>query len=69
MKTQVVIVGGGPSGTGLAISLKKQGIKSIIVEKEGFPRLHVGESVGSLLHDNHIQHQRLTTNVQPLLLF
>lgn len=45
MKTQVVIVGGGPSGTGLAISLKKKGIKSIIVEKEGFPRLHVGESM------------------------
>lgn len=45
MKTQVVIVGGGPSGTGLAISLKKQNIKSIIVEKEDFPRLHVGESM------------------------
>ena len=45
MKTQVVIVGGGPSGTGLAISLKKLGIKSVIVEKEGFPRLHVGESM------------------------
>jgi flavin-dependent dehydrogenase len=45
MKTQVVIVGGGPSGTGLAISLKKLGIKSVIVEKDGFPRLHVGESM------------------------
>ena len=45
MKTQVVIVGGGPAGTGLAISLKKHGIKSIILEKEGFPRLHVGESM------------------------
>ena len=45
MQTQVVIVGGGPAGTGLAISLKKLGIKSIIVEKAGFPRLHVGESM------------------------
>lgn len=45
MKTQVVIVGGGPAGTGLAISLYKQGIESIILEKENFPRLHVGESM------------------------
>lgn len=45
MKTQVVIVGGGPAGTGLAISLKKHGIKSVVVEKEGFPRMHVGESM------------------------
>lgn len=45
MKTQVVIVGAGPAGTGLAISLHKQGIESIILEKETFPRLHVGESM------------------------
>jgi len=45
MKTQVVIVGGGPAGTGLAISLRKHGIESIILEKESFPRLHVGESM------------------------
>lgn len=45
MQTQVVIVGGGPAGTGLAISLKKLGIKCIIVEKAEFPRLHVGESL------------------------
>lgn len=45
MKTQVVIVGGGPAGTGLAISLLKHGIESVILEKETFPRLHVGESM------------------------
>jgi flavin-dependent dehydrogenase len=45
MKTQVVIVGGGPGGTGLAISLLKHGIESVILEKETFPRLHVGESM------------------------
>lgn len=45
MKTQVVIVGGGPAGTGLAISLQRHGIESIILEKESFPRLHVGESM------------------------
>lgn len=45
MKTQVVIIGGGPAGTGLAIALHKQGIESIVLEKETFPRLHVGESM------------------------
>jgi flavin-dependent dehydrogenase len=45
MKTQVVIVGAGPAGTGLAISLRKHGIESIVIEKETFPRLHVGESM------------------------
>jgi flavin-dependent dehydrogenase len=45
MKTQVVIVGSGPAGTGLAISLQKQGIECILLEKESFPRLHVGESM------------------------
>ena len=45
MKTQVAIIGGGPGGNTLAIELKKFGIESVILEKEQFPRFHIGESM------------------------
>ncbi|HEY7097393.1 MAG TPA: NAD(P)/FAD-dependent oxidoreductase [Terriglobales bacterium] len=41
----VLIIGGGPAGTCTAMFLKKfYGIQSLIVEKERFPRYHIGES-------------------------
>lgn len=43
-KHQVLIIGGGPAGTCTALFLHKLGISSIIVEKEKFPRYHIGES-------------------------
>jgi 1H-pyrrole-2-carbonyl-[peptidyl-carrier protein] brominase len=45
MNKNVVIVGGGPGGAACAIELKKSGISPIIVEKEKFPRFHIGESM------------------------
>jgi flavin-dependent dehydrogenase len=45
MKTDVVIVGGGPGGAAAAMFLARQGLSSIIVEKEPFPRYHIGESM------------------------
>lgn len=45
MKTDVVIVGGGPGGAVAAMCLKQEGIDAIIVEKEQFPRYHIGESM------------------------
>jgi len=45
MKTDVLIVGGGPGGTAAAMFLIKEGIKPIIVEQEEFPRFHIGESM------------------------
>lgn len=45
MKTQVAIVGGGPAGTASAIFLADAGIESLIIEKEPFPRFHIGESM------------------------
>lgn len=45
MKTDVVIVGGGPAGTATALFLEQHGIQSTIVEKEHFPRFHIGESL------------------------
>ena len=45
MKTDVVIVGGGPAGSASAMFLAREGIKSVIVEAEKFPRYHIGESL------------------------
>lgn len=45
MKTDVVIVGGGPGGSAAAMFLLKAGVKPIIVEQEEFPRFHIGESM------------------------
>ncbi len=45
MKTQVAIVGGGPGGVASAISLANKGIQSVIIEKDQFPRFHIGESM------------------------
>jgi 1H-pyrrole-2-carbonyl-[peptidyl-carrier protein] brominase len=43
-KHRVVIIGGGPAGSCTAMFLKKADIPSIIIEKETFPRYHIGES-------------------------
>lgn len=40
----VVIVGAGPAAACTAMFLKQRGIQSILVEKEQFPRYHIGES-------------------------
>ncbi|MGH2359416.1 MAG: NAD(P)/FAD-dependent oxidoreductase [bacterium] len=45
MKTDVVIIGGGPGGAAAAMFLVKEGIKPLIVEMETFPRFHIGESL------------------------
>jgi flavin-dependent dehydrogenase len=45
MKTDVLIIGGGPAGASAAIFLLEQGVKPVIVEAEEFPRYHIGESM------------------------
>ncbi|MDQ3198464.1 MAG: tryptophan 7-halogenase [Verrucomicrobiota bacterium] len=45
MKTDVLIIGGGPGGSAAAMFLLKEGIKPIILEQEKFPRFHIGESM------------------------
>lgn len=55
MRTEVAIVGGGPGGAAAAVYLGRAGISSVIVEKQSFPRFHIGESLtgecGNLLRD------------------
>jgi 1H-pyrrole-2-carbonyl-[peptidyl-carrier protein] brominase len=45
VKTEVLIVGGGPGGAVSAMFLLRKGIKPIILEREEFPRFHIGESM------------------------
>jgi 1H-pyrrole-2-carbonyl-[peptidyl-carrier protein] brominase len=45
MKAPVVIIGGGPSGAASAMFLARLGVETLIVEKERFPRYHIGESM------------------------
>ncbi len=45
LKTQVAIIGGGPGGAASAMFLARGGIQSVIIEKEPFPRYHIGESM------------------------
>lgn len=63
MRTQVAIVGGGPGGSATAIQLAKHGITSTIIEKETFPRFHIGESLteqsGSCLRDLGFDEEQL----------
>lgn len=44
MKTSVAIIGGGPAGSASAMFLRSHGIDCVIVEKDEFPRFHIGES-------------------------
>ena len=45
LTTDVAIIGGGPGGCTAAIFLAQRGIRSIIIEKDEFPRYHIGESM------------------------
>src|SRR5712691_10203620 len=45
MKTQVAIVRGAPAGSASAMFLAREGISSVIIEQETFPRYHIGESM------------------------
>ena len=41
----VVVIGGGPGGSTAATMLSRQGFRVLLLERESFPREHVGESL------------------------
>src|SRR5947199_6134792 len=45
IKTDVLIIGGGPAGTAAAMFLLREGIKPFVLEQEMFRRFHIGESM------------------------
>jgi flavin-dependent dehydrogenase len=55
VSTDVLIIGAGPAGSTAALRLAQRGIDSVIVEREQFPRYHIGESMtgecGALVRD------------------
>jgi flavin-dependent dehydrogenase len=40
-----IVIGGGPSGSSYAITLARRGHSVLLLEKERFPRFHIGESL------------------------
>lgn len=45
IKQDVLVVGGGPAGATTAIRLLERGITPLILEREEFPRYHIGEAM------------------------
>src|SRR4051812_28866300 len=41
----IIVIGGGPGGSSASTYLAKAGRKVLVLEKEVFPRFHIGESL------------------------
>jgi geranylgeranyl reductase family protein len=52
----VIVMGGGPAGSSVASLLAREGRKVVLIEKEEFPRHHIGES---LMTDTYWTFQRM----------
>jgi flavin-dependent dehydrogenase len=44
-KCTVLVVGGGPAGSYAASALAREGVSTVLLEADIFPRYHIGESM------------------------
>jgi flavin-dependent dehydrogenase len=44
-KTTVLVIGGGPGGAYTAAALAREGVDTVLLEADTFPRYHIGESM------------------------
>ena len=44
-KRPAIIIGGGPAGSATALYLLQSGVQPLIIERDSFPRFHIGESL------------------------
>jgi 2-polyprenyl-6-methoxyphenol hydroxylase-like FAD-dependent oxidoreductase len=70
MKAEVAIAGGGPAGAANAMFLLREGIKPLIIERETFPRYHIGESLigqgGKVLRDLGLEAEMYKSQYPPI---
>src|SRR2546429_8992175 len=45
LSADVVVIGGGPGGSTAATMLARRGLRVLLLERERFPRDHIGESL------------------------
>ena len=45
LQSDVIVIGGGPAGSTAATMLAKHGKSVVLLEREKFPRAHVGQSL------------------------
>ncbi|KAF7335079.1 Radh flavin-dependent halogenase [Mycena venus] len=43
--TEILVIGGGPAGAYAACTLAREGFRVVLLEKDHFPRYHIGESM------------------------
>ncbi len=57
----VVVIGGGPAGSTVATLLSQWGRRVLLLEKEHFPRHHIGEMIDDTTHAYQVERARFDT--------